>query len=698
MPNSSPPKLEDSLWVENPCRRPLAYTRGTVPAFAHPERNRKLTRAVAVSAFIHRGFAVQRHIVTFALAFAFLVAVSAPFAARPGSAAARDVWLKAQSKHFTLIGDAGEKEIRNVGMRLEQFREAFSQIFSQIFSPSVINSSVPITVIVFNNDLAYKPFKPLHQGKPADVSGHFQSSGDVAYIALAAGRDGASPYAVIFHEYVHALTSGGALSAPLGSPLPTWLSEGLAEYFSSFVVIGGGKKGRLGGAIESHARLLRERPLIPLETLLAVDQTSPFYIETDKKSLFYAESWALTHYLLRPNGRRSQFRQFIDALAQGKPADRSFKQAFQTDYATIERELKNYIGQGLYPTEDLTFAQQLGSEAEVKTAPLSEAEVQAYLGDLLWRIHRSVDGEAFLNRALSIDAGLALAHQSLGTLRLRQNRYAEAQRHLRRAIEGGSQDYLTHYYYAFAIHRERVDESQYVSDLPEDSVKEMRAALGLARQLNPDFADTYRLLAFINMVRGENLDEAISLINRAISLAPRREDIVYTLAQIQMRRKDYVAARQTALTLTGGAAKSDIRERANSMLENIAKIEERLAKMKAEGEERGEGAPQSSTPPPLPGQRFQGDQVRGLLTRIECDDASVTLTVKTESRSFKFRTTRSGQLILVRYTPDVSTSITCGAINPAKPVIVTYRSSAQSGITDVDGEPIGVEFVKPDWK
>src|SRR5262249_7322022 len=452
---------------------------------------------------------VQRHLLTFAFAFALFVAVSTPFATRTVSAGpAKDVWLKAQSKHFMLIGDAREKEIRNAGMRLEQFREAFSQIFSQIFSPSVIDSSVPITVIVFNNDSAYMPFKPLHQGKPADVSGHFQSNGDVAFIALAAGRNGANPYAVIFHEYVHALTSGSALPAPL----PTWLSEGLAEYFSSFEVTGGGKKGRLGAAIASHARLLRERPLIPLETLLAVDQTSPFYVETDKKSLFYAESWALTHYLLRPGGRRSQFRQFINALAQGKPADLSFKQAFQTGYATVEQELKNYIGQGVYPTEEVTFARQLGIKAEMKTAPLSEAEVQAYLGDMLWRIQRPVDGEAFLNRALSLDPGLALAHQSLGTLRLRQSRFAEARRHLRRAIESGSQDYLAHYYYALAIHREQVGESQYVSDLPEESVKEMRAALRLAGDLNPDFADTYRLLAFIDMVRGENLDEAVNLI------------------------------------------------------------------------------------------------------------------------------------------------------------------------------------------
>jgi len=647
---------------------------------------------------------MQRQVVKFAFSFALFVAVLTPFSSRSGSAAAtKEVWLKTESKHFTLIGDASEKEILNVGMRLEQFREAFLQIFSQIFSTSGINSSVPVTVVVFKNDSAYRPFKPHYQGRPADVSGHFQSSDDSAYIALAAGRSEGNSYAVIFHEYVHALTSGGALPSARGVPLPTWLNEGLAEYFSTFEVVSGGKKGRLGAAIANHAKLLRERPLIPLETLLAVNQTSPFYVESDKKNLFYAESWALTHCLLRAGGRRAQFRQFINAVAQGKAADESFKQAFQTDYAAVEMELKNYVINGLYPTEETPFAQQLRFDAEMKTSTLSEAEVQAYLGDLLWRIHRSVDGEALLNRALSIDPGLAMAHVSLGTLRLRQNRNVEAQRHLQRAIAAGSQDHLAHYNYAFAIYREQAGDTHYVSDLPEDSVKEMRAALGVARRLNPDFPDTYKLLAFINLVRSENLDEATGLINQAIALAPHREDMVYTLAQIQMRRKDYAGARQTARTLAGGAAKSDIRERANSMLENIAKIEERMAKIKAEGESRGDQAQspddQPSNRAPLPGQRFQGDQVRGLLTRIDCDDTSITLTVKTEARSFKFRTTLTSQLIFVRYTPEIPTSITCGAINPAKPVIVTYRSSARSNSpqsADFDGEPIGVEFVKPD--
>jgi tetratricopeptide (TPR) repeat protein len=621
-----------------------------------------------------------------AVIFALLFAISA----RPGSTAtAGDVWLKAQSKHFTLIGNAGEKDIRKVGTRLEQFRAAFSRLFPQ----SEAVPAIPITVIVFKNDETYRPFKPLYQGRPSDVSGYFQSSDDAAYITLAADWRRTNPYAVIFHEYVHALMGAG-----LGR-LPVWLDEGIAEFYGAFEVAGGGRSVALGRAIASHVRLLREGRFLPLETLFAVDRASPLYNEAEKKSLFYAESWALVHYLLLGEGgkRQSQFRRFINALAQNRPVDEIFKEAFQADYATIERELQNYVSRSAWPSEYVTLEEKLVFDASMRWSPIGEAEVEAYLGDLLWRIHRSADGEELLQRAISIEPRLAMAHYSLGMLRMRQNRYGESKQHFQRAAEADSQNHLAHYYYAFALHREQVDESQYVSEFPAETVKTMRAALNRARELEPNFADAYKLLAFINLVLGEDLDEAVKLIRRAMALAPKREDFVYTLAQIQMRQKDYGAAKQTVQALAESAVKSDVRERARSLLEVIAKVEEQVAKMKAESLSRGNGSPSSPEPassrPPLPGQRFQGDQVRGFLIRIDCDDASITLTVKSGARIFKLHTSQPGQLIFVRYTPEIPTSMICGAINPAKPVIVTYRTSTQSKF---DGEPIGVEFVKPE--
>jgi hypothetical protein len=44
-------------------------------------------------------------------------------------AQAKDNWTSIHSRSFLLIGNASEKEIRQVGTRLEQFREVFSYLF-----------------------------------------------------------------------------------------------------------------------------------------------------------------------------------------------------------------------------------------------------------------------------------------------------------------------------------------------------------------------------------------------------------------------------------------------------------------------------------------------------------------------------------------------------------------------------------------
>ncbi|MCI0661227.1 MAG: DUF1570 domain-containing protein, partial [Acidobacteria bacterium] len=256
------------------------------------------------------------------LSCVFLVFILRP-GIQPGSASSsKETWLSVRSKHFLLVGNAGEKDIRKVGVRMEQFRD----VFSRIFTKSKASSSIPMTVIVFKNDNSFKPYKPLYQGKPASISGYFQPGEDVNYILLTSELRETNPYAVIFHEYVHALTSDNS------RPLPPWLSEGIAEYYSSFEVESNEKKVWLGKAIANHVYYLREQKFLPLQRLFEVDHRSPEYNERERKGVFYAQSWALVHYLLLGNKSKwqPQFLQFVNALAAGRPVDDSFKQIFQT--------------------------------------------------------------------------------------------------------------------------------------------------------------------------------------------------------------------------------------------------------------------------------------------------------------------------------------------------------------------------------
>ena len=609
-----------------------------------------------------------------------------------GSASAKETWLSVRSKNFLLIGNAGEKEIRKVGVRLEQFRDVFSRIFTR----SKANSAIPITVIVFKDDNAYKPYKPIYQGKPAAVSGYFQPAEDVNYITLTAEFREINPYAVIFHEYVHALTSDNA------KPLPPWVSEGIAEYYSSFEVESNEKKVWLGKAIANHVLYLREQKFLPLQRLFEVTHGSPEYNERDRKGVFYAQSWALVHYLLLgENGKwNAPFRQFVNALASGRPVDESFKQSFQTDYATIEKALREYIGRSAYPAQFVTFDDKLSFDADLQTRPLSEAEVQFYLGDLLWRIRRPDEGAEYLKRAIALDPKLAPALASLGILSIRQDRFTEARQYLEQAAAANSKNHLAHYYHAYAIYRELYGERQLVAELPEDKVNAMRASLDQAIVLASDFPESYNLLAYIALATGQKLDTAVNAVKKAMSIAPGREHYVMTLAQLYLRLEKFAEARQAATTLARGASQPELRSRAESLLRTIAQIEQYKAQLK-EREERIETPATTATadpsapppPPPVMRRRFEDEKAKGLLTRVDCDDKGLTMTLKSADRIFKFHTAAPDRVQFITYTESVGKEFTCGPLNPARPVIITYRGATDAK-SKFDGEPVAVEFLK----
>src|SRR5437762_2313930 len=270
---------------------------------------------------------------------------------------AKDTWISVRSKNFFLIGNSSEKEIRQVAERMEQFRE----VASHLFTKANFNSPVPTTVVVFKNDSSYRPFKPN-----ANTAGYFQPGPDVNYITLKTEvSDDQNPFGVIFHEYTHLLidnTSGN---------VPTWFNEGLAEYYSTFA-IEEDRKVHLGELIPYHLETLRQDKLYPLRRLFAVDQHSPEYNEGSKRGMFYAESWALVHYLLLGNdGQRvAQLGKFLQLTEANTPIDDAFKQAFGIDVESFEKELKKYIEGHTFRMQIATFEHKLEFDSQLKADPV----------------------------------------------------------------------------------------------------------------------------------------------------------------------------------------------------------------------------------------------------------------------------------------------------------------------------------------
>jgi tetratricopeptide (TPR) repeat protein len=434
-------------------------------------------------------------------------------------------------------------------------------------------------------------------------------------------------------------------------------------------------------------------------------------------NIFYAESWMLIHFLLQANNRQRlpQLSRFLELIGSNVAAEDAFQQAFQTNFEAFEKEFKSYIQGANYMATAIPLSRKLDFDAATQAAPLTEAEAQAYLGDLLLHTHRLSEAEVRLQQALALTPGLPMAQASLGMIRVRQGRFDDARMYLQNAVAGNSQNYLIHYYYAFALSRLGMNEHQMISSYSAEEAELMRAELRKAIALKPDFTENYSLLAFVNLVRNEQLDESIVLLKRALSLSRASQRMLFMLAQLYMRKEDYVAARQLLQPIAHNNPDPEIRREALSLLDGVTRVEEEMARFK---DQRKEGADRSEERF-LRGSNQDGPEVlnvsdeadllsqslrkpregeartQGMLMGIECNARGITFRVRVGDQLLKFHTDNFARMDIKTFTEGVGREITCGPRHPHNLVVITYVPAKEN--QRVDGEVSALEFVPRDF-
>lgn len=475
----------------------------------------------------------------------------------PAAAQTRDTWRSVRTNNLFVIGNADPEKLRQVAVWLEFFHSAFGRLVSH----NVLDASVPTTVVVFRDDASFVPFKPLYQGRPANLAGFFQPGEDVNYIAMSLDPRQRDPFSVAFHEYVHLHMEDNVPRAPV------WLNEGLAEFYGNLQF--NGTEALLGVPLP-YLNLLRNHEMLPLATLLSIDHSSPHYNESNKTGVFYGESWALVHYLMLGGGpgRQDQFKRFLQQVSRGEDAAKSLQDSFGMTLDTIEKELRAYVHRGELPTLRLTTSDpQSYSYTAIQRSSLSDAEANYYLGDLLLHINRADEAERYFKQAIALDPNLSLAYASLGQLCVWQKRYTEAKKYFERA-SASSQNYLVHYQYAWLLTRETLAPAGRI-DSP-DTAAVIREQLAQAIKLAPEFAASYYVFALVDFVRDERHDEALEMAQKAHRLAPTKTNYTLLLAEIYARRSEVAAARELVEPLTRDAD-AKVRDDAQELLDRVNK-------------------------------------------------------------------------------------------------------------------------------
>lgn len=441
-------------------------------------------------------------------------------------------WLEVRSPHFTLLSTGGEKQARHLAGQFERMRSVFHARFPQL----EIDPAGPIVVLAVNDEKDFRALEPevyLAKGS-VDLAGLFLRAPDKNYVLMRLDASGEHPYRVIYHEYTHLVLSKGA------EWLPLWLNEGTAEFYESTMIRD--KDVSIGEPTKETLYVLHQNHLLPLATLLAVDYNSPYYHQEDKGSIFYAESWALTHYLIIQDRQQNTHKlsDYMDLVRQNVDAVTAATRAFG-DLKRLQSELEAYVAQPVFTYVKAPIATEV-DEGALQVQPVTRAHADAVRADLLAYNDRDKDARRLLDEVLHDDPNNALAHETMGHLEFQQGRMDEARKWYEQAVKLDSQSYLAHYYFAAM--------SMNSGPLKPDTEAQVEASLRTAIKLNPAFAPPYDRLAVFYGMRRKNLDEAYMLNLQAVQMDPGNVGYRVNTASvllIMQRENDALAALQNAL-------------------------------------------------------------------------------------------------------------------------------------------------------
>ncbi len=444
-------------------------------------------------------------------------------------------WIEVRSPHFSVVTDAGEKRGREVALRFEQMRAVFGALLTR----AKVNLPVPLQIVAFRDTKEMKQHVPLWKGKPAQVSGLFEGNDDRTFIMLDMSVD--DPWQVVFHEYAHQLLNGNT-----SARFQPWFEEGFAEFFSTIKI--NGEEAEIGLPPENDVQVLRQASLPKVADLFLVQRDSSTYNESsDHRSLFYAQSWLVVHYLYDKQLTRKLDSYFEMAVDKAVSVEDAIQQAFGLSASDFDKVLHQYLSSDRFAYSTVPIPPLIES-SRFAAKPLAPLDAKAVLADM--HLHspdyagRAV-GE-FLE-VLQAQPDNVAALRGLGYAYLLEKDFPHAGEYFRQAVEHDSEDPRTLYYSALMI--EMQEGPGLGNDRQELEVIQKRLEKAVA--LDPEFADAYCRLAFTYVSQGK-LEEALKMMVKAVTLKPRSLAYALNLAQLYAmnQRFDQALALLQPLTKT----------------------------------------------------------------------------------------------------------------------------------------------------
>ena len=289
---------------------------------------------------------------------------------------AHAAWVEVRSENFVLRGDLGERDAVDLVKDLEGFRYNVLSLYGVKPRPEI----VPVPVYTIRND---KTMKSVYGTD--NVGGVYTTDlrGPVFLLSSKRGfgRGNEARY-ISFHEYSHHL-----LAAYTNENFPRWYDEGYANFLATYeqkkqVFTVGSPKQAYGPVLA-----LKRRQWFPMKTMISSVRRYPFSFTDNSRSaslgrtLYYAQSWLMAHYIITTDGMAPKFSAYIDALNRGEDAIEAFESNMGMSIEEFDDIIYKYYKSNRF--NSVSYTTDFNPDnVDVKVRKMSKAEGNLHLADV----------------------------------------------------------------------------------------------------------------------------------------------------------------------------------------------------------------------------------------------------------------------------------------------------------------------------
>jgi hypothetical protein len=421
-------------------------------------------------------------------------------------------WRRAESENFVVYSRGGERALRGVVQNLEHFND----LLHDLTGAERPETPTRLAVYLLRDESALRVVWPTVGENIRGFYTYDPESVEAFAIHADAGWEGGAQQ-ILFHEYTHHF-----MMQYFRTAYPAWYVEGFAEYMSTAEFERGRTTvGRPSGTravtLVGHDRMR----LLPTEAMLG---TMPQ--DTDERTIFYAQSWLMTHYMFSTAERKRAFNAYMQGVTSGADPIQSFEAALGVSPEAFRGVLADYM-RGAIPY--LAFRNRELAESTITVTRMPRSADDLILLNARMRRVQGEDAE-LVERILQEAAqypGDAYAARSAAFAELSRNP-ARARELAAPLIEANPQDFEAQY----ILGRSYFEEAETAEGGHEESMAQARRHFVRAFRANADHVPT--LYYYVRTHSAYRLsDEVLDVLTQAHLLAPQVDEIRFNLA-IQM--------------------------------------------------------------------------------------------------------------------------------------------------------------------